>query len=307
MFFTVNNIMRPRDNREIIYIINYDGSSEKITNLKNVINDKFNAYVGIGRKVDSIYDLNVSLQSAQNALKYIYVEPERKVFDSLDFSSENRVRANLKIDYHKFGNCLVSGNIESINEILEEIVADVALNKYTYSSLEKIIFRLLASMNDFLSSINREDDLKEPNLFKWYLEHQLTFYQSIDWIKNICKQIIVMKKDKDETLNNVFEKMRSYVDDHLDEDLSLDKMASLSYFSTSYISINFKKIFGLGFSKYVYNARLEKAAHYLKDSDMSISNIIKNVGFHSLQYFTTKFKSKFGVTPNEYRKSNRRL
>ena len=305
--FVVNSVMRPRDNCEIIYIINGGNEIDNVGELKNIIGAAFDAYVGIGVKVDSIYELNVSLESAQTALKYIYAEPENKVFDSYEFSSDTRVRANIKFDYHKFSNNLISGNMEAIKKELTDIAANVRKNKYTYSSLEKIVFRLLAAMNDFLSSINREDELKEPNLFKWYLEHDLTFYQSLEWIQNLCKRIITMNKDRDESVNKAFEKIRSYVEEHLDEDLSLDKMASLSCFSTSYISLNFKRIFGIGFSKYVYNSRLEKAASYLKETDMSISKIIKKVGFNSLPYFTTKFKNKFGVTPNEYRKANRRL
>ena len=51
--------------------------------------------------------------------------------------------------------------------------------------------------------------------------------------------------------------------------------------------------------------RMQKAKFLLKNEDLSISEIAFKVGFSSQAYFATVFKSKFAVTPSEYREKKK--
>ena len=46
---------------------------------------------------------------------------------------------------------------------------------------------------------------------------------------------------------------------------------------------------------------MQKAKFFLINDDLTISEIAFKVGFSSQAYFSTVFKSKFGVTPSEYK------
>lgn len=50
--------------------------------------------------------------------------------------------------------------------------------------------------------------------------------------------------------------------------------------------------------------RLEAAAQLLRESDLSISEILEKVAFSSSGYFASCFKNKYGMSPKEYRKEN---
>jgi signal transduction histidine kinase/DNA-binding response OmpR family regulator len=62
-----------------------------------------------------------------------------------------------------------------------------------------------------------------------------------------------------------------------------------------------KALLSLNVNDYILNARLQKAKYCLQHEEMSISEIAYQVGFSSPAYFSTVFKSKFGVTPREFK------
>jgi AraC-like DNA-binding protein len=47
--------------------------------------------------------------------------------------------------------------------------------------------------------------------------------------------------------------------------------------------------------------RLQKAKFLLAKENLTISEVAFRVGFSSQGYFSTVFKSKFGVTPSEFK------
>ena len=53
------------------------------------------------------------------------------------------------------------------------------------------------------------------------------------------------------------------------------------------------------------NYDLEKAAELLSGTDRWVHEIMESVGYQKSQYFSKIFKEKYGVTPNEYRRTHR--
>jgi AraC-like DNA-binding protein len=51
--------------------------------------------------------------------------------------------------------------------------------------------------------------------------------------------------------------------------------------------------------------RLQKAKFLLADMQLSISEVAFKVGFSTQAYFSTVFKSKFSLTPSEYREKKK--
>lgn len=62
-----------------------------------------------------------------------------------------------------------------------------------------------------------------------------------------------------------------------------------------------KTLLSCNVNDYIITTRLAKAKYYLQHENFSISEIAFKTGFSSAAYFTTVFKSKFGVTPSEYK------
>ncbi|MBY6037520.1 AraC family transcriptional regulator [Fictibacillus nanhaiensis] len=93
-----------------------------------------------------------------------------------------------------------------------------------------------------------------------------------------------------------------YIEDHLEESLSLEKLAQISTYSPFHFQRMFKGMIGETPANYVKRLRLEKAAHLLiYDRQTSVTQIAFMCGFTSLSYFTYSFQAYFKTSPKSWR------
>ncbi|HDN2398399.1 TPA: helix-turn-helix transcriptional regulator, partial [Clostridioides difficile] len=84
---------------------------------------------------------------------------------------------------------------------------------------------------------------------------------------------------------------------------SLSEIASNLNQGDYKISKLVKKHLGYTFKDLVQEKRLSKACELLVSTNLSIAEIIENVGYENLTYFYKIFKNKYGITPKEYKKN----
>ena len=97
----------------------------------------------------------------------------------------------------------------------------------------------------------------------------------------------------------------SYIEDHLNEPVSLPQLAEVSRMSESYFKIVFSRETGMPPGHYVLQRRIERAKDLLQTSTQSITKIAIEGGFASSQHFATVFKRITGLTPRSFRKHAR--
>jgi DNA-binding response OmpR family regulator/two-component sensor histidine kinase len=68
-----------------------------------------------------------------------------------------------------------------------------------------------------------------------------------------------------------------------------------------------KALLGYSVNDYIITVRLKKAKHMLLNTDKTIAEISTEVGFSSPAYFSTAFKTKFNVSPREFKSSQSNL
>lgn len=103
--------------------------------------------------------------------------------------------------------------------------------------------------------------------------------------------------------NTAVQAIFTYLHQHYGERLALDQIAHEVLFSPSECCRLFKKITGETIFSYLQSYRLAQSVHLLQHTSLSISQIAYETGFCSTSYFIEIFKSKFGSTPHQYRKS----
>jgi YesN/AraC family two-component response regulator len=96
-------------------------------------------------------------------------------------------------------------------------------------------------------------------------------------------------------------KARSFIHEHLGEELSLTRVADFVNISPNYLSEEFKRVTGCNFVDYVARTRIEKACKLLSNSNLRISEIAFEVGFQSLSQFNRVFKKLSAKSPTAYR------
>ncbi len=95
-----------------------------------------------------------------------------------------------------------------------------------------------------------------------------------------------------------------YIATHLDEDLSLEKVAEIAHFSPFHFHRVFKFLTGETLNQYVNRQRVEKSALALLHKDWSMAEIADRYGFGDPTSFSRAFKKYYNQSPTEFRKSN---
>ncbi|WP_316630558.1 AraC family transcriptional regulator [uncultured Ruminococcus sp.] len=67
----------------------------------------------------------------------------------------------------------------------------------------------------------------------------------------------------------------------------------------------FKNAYGYGYKEYQMKVRMEKSAELLRDTNTRVSEISKKAGYLTASKFCAAFKRFYGVTPMEYRRTER--
>lgn len=100
----------------------------------------------------------------------------------------------------------------------------------------------------------------------------------------------------------VTEQILSYIESHLDKELTLEKIAKELSYSKFYLSRQFKRNTGVTLHKYIQGRRLAEAAEKLVKTRKPIMEIAFEAGYSSQQAFTKAFCHEFMCTPQKYRK-----
>lgn len=99
-------------------------------------------------------------------------------------------------------------------------------------------------------------------------------------------------------------KFLQVVERNLDrEDLGSTFIAEQMLMSSRQFCRKLKEISGMTPSDLIKDYRMEKAARLLQNRDLSIQDVISDVGISSRAYFYKEFTRKFGVTPKVYRET----
>jgi AraC family transcriptional regulator len=94
-----------------------------------------------------------------------------------------------------------------------------------------------------------------------------------------------------------------YIEDNLDEDLSLDTLAELVGMSAEHFCRVFRQSLGLPPHRYVLHKRIERAKTILANRAVPITNAALELGFGGSSQFARTFRRWTGVTPSEFRKA----
>ncbi|QXI31296.1 helix-turn-helix domain-containing protein [Pseudomonas vanderleydeniana] len=92
-----------------------------------------------------------------------------------------------------------------------------------------------------------------------------------------------------------------YIDQHFRDSIDQKELATRCGMTTFRFSRLFKETYGLGFTDYILNKRMDFAKQLLDNSQMPITSIGYEAGFKDPSYFARAFKQFVSCTPSEYR------
>ena len=105
--------------------------------------------------------------------------------------------------------------------------------------------------------------------------------------------------------NQAMRAVVQYCSHNFTKELSLAILEEELHLSKYYISHLFGDKLGIRFNDYVNSLRMSEACRLLRTTNMSITEISDASGFGTLRTFNRSFIKQMGLSPSDYRKSNR--
>ena len=100
---------------------------------------------------------------------------------------------------------------------------------------------------------------------------------------------------------SVAKEVERYLRLHFTEHISIQMLGTVFGYVPSYISLLFRKAFGVSPIDYLTRIRLDEAKKLMRSNpEMLIREIAETVGFQSQQHFSRVFKKNEGVWPTQY-------
>lgn len=100
-------------------------------------------------------------------------------------------------------------------------------------------------------------------------------------------------------------KLIDFIDRNL-ASVTLESLSAALGYSAPYTGSLVRRYTGLSYTDYLVEMRMVKAAELLGATNMSVSEIISEVGYENESYFRKKFVAKYGMRPLEFRKVYRK-
>ena len=199
------------------------------------------------------------------------------------------------IPYERFVIWLADDYFERVRECGDDISRcfhDAARKDYRLIRPDHDTLIRLKSLCDRISDVKDGGELGCFALASAYLMEFLvylsrSYYATPDSVRQDITE--------DHQINHVL----LYVNEHITEDLTLDRLAEQFYVSKFHLSKQFKQYTGMSIYQYAIKKRLTLARNLLL-TGMPVTRACLDCGFHDYSNFLKAFKREFGKNPREY-------
>lgn len=254
---------------------------------------------GIGSAAQTMESVHMSYMEAMEAQKYgfLYEMPCCILTETV----QNRDKVVMPdISFDHLENALRSADREGVAAFFGKVRRDWTDQPYKMEAIELALCQMALRY----SQVMVDFDIHLPELGSDLLREtkKPTLSETLRFLDQAGSMLIERIEERKLSSHSIIaDTLTEYIREHLAEDIGLDHLADMTSYSKQFICRIFREELHTTFSDYLTHLRLERSTELLGDDGMSISEIAEKSGYRSLQYFCTKFKSKYGVTPLQYR------
>lgn len=198
-------------------------------------------------------------------------------------------------------------NLSQAGNISRKMISEIITAPEDLSLKKEYIAQHFAAMKHTLHSLGF--DMNDFN-HQWPFS-SLSYMENEEELLTFCtiyldNLIAILSRQNQSSNFALTKKVETYLSEYLTDasHLSLENMASYLGLSPQYVSKIFKEEYSQTFTEYIAWRRVELAKSHLRQTDFTVSQIAKMVGYTDSNYFCRIFKKLTGMTPKEYRLNN---
>ncbi|MDN4602945.1 response regulator [Paenibacillus sp. F6_3S_P_1C] len=198
---------------------------------------------------------------------------------------------------------LETGRIQQFYEVFEALANELIHQDVTMERAMETYYNLALHLYSTINRWGLHQDIPDQRRLL-HLNEYTCMKDAVQFLYQAADQLVRFKSSNEqERANAVIHSLCTYVTDHLEEDLSLVRLAELYHFNPSYLSRFFKQEMGINLSEFIDELRIRRAKDLLRNADLMVREVALQVGYESAHSFTRFFKKGTGMTPQEFRES----
>lgn len=260
----------------------------------------------------------VTTKTSENLASILIIEDN----DDLNSFLSNRLEGSYEVLTAKDGNEGMNKAFDVVPDlIISDIImpgmsglklAEILKNDLRTSHIPIILLTAKTSIEDQIEGMKSFADLfiSKPFNLK-YLEESI-----VSLLRNraVLREHFISELPSESRSNSSNKLDRKFISEFTsliesnlaNEDLSVDDIYKGLGISKIQLYRKTKALLGFSVNDYILSVRLQKAKYLLMNEDLTISEVAYKVGFSTQAYFSTVFKSKFSVTPTEFKESSKK-
>lgn len=238
-------------------------------------------------------------KEAKDALLYKLFQPEEGIYSY----NNKEYTGNIKELREKIGILqliLEKRNLEDAASILREVLSTPQLQKCSPNYLINIFYLIIDAMvkgfNLSMEQIETYNLIKKRRLFEVCRDLEEVHAYFLKTIKRLAGA------EKTTPVSGAtVEQIKNFIHNNYAKNLSTNELAKQFNLSASYLSTMFKKHTSKTISQYIIQIRMKRACTLLDETNLTVGDISKSVGYEDVQYFYRIFKKWCNLTPLGYR------
>jgi len=172
-------------------------------------------------------------------------------------------------------------------------------------SVYPFFLHIVSRLDRFLANLN--EDLFGMMQWDWENVNVLFRLETLDdiksWLRRVVFQLSEMLHRKKNNKNaRLIQEIERYVDEHIEEHVSIRDLVQTFAFSPNYLRHLYKKETGENISDYIQRKRLERAAELLQDPKIKVYEVAERLQYSTITLFNRQFRDTYGMSPSDYRK-----
>lgn len=201
---------------------------------------------------------------------------------------------------------ICTGEKEKIEKIMQKFEAHFSGGKiFLPKEIKESYVRFLWAFLNVAKEINR---IEYREIDQRVLLNRIMSAKTKYELSACCMELldaIKIEKSEAESANLAVKKAQSMIHEFYADGITLGEIADRLNMTQEYLGSQFHKAVGVSFSAYIRNYRLSKAKELLIGTQLKQYEVAERVGYTDAKYFARVFKEFVGMSPAEYRKTNR--
>lgn len=268
-------------------------------------------FLTYGHCVHSLSEISDSYQEARHLLeRRFFCEPAQHTMGYEELPALAACTLNLDKELlseysGKFCDYLQAFNRNMLSETLKELNQTLFTTSNSIESIKLFLADLYLQIKERIHHLYNTIEIPFPgnsDIIK-FMESQYYLYDITHFFEEQFE--LIMNYIGNSSRDSVLDDILHYINHNFAENITLENIAPLFGYNSSYLGKIFSKKMGENFNSYVDHIRIEHSKQLLLSDSLKVYQVAEKVGYRNVDYFHIKFKKYVGQSPAEFRRKNK--